>query len=370
MAELLKNKYPIDMAKKIAHMISAVHPKFDGEGFVSQVQQGYEQLELMARARHIAAALKIYLPDNYEQSVAILLASLQSPVEHDQDNSMASFIFMPHTIYVEENGLEYFDVSMQALYLLTQVFTAEFAIRPFIQAYPEQSLRLLTHWAKDPSQHVRRLVSEGTRTRLPWASRLPEFIRDPSPVIALLELLKDDEELYVRRSVANNLNDIGKDHPDLLTEIARNWLQDADKDREWLVKHGLRSAIKRGELGALNVLGYAGEADVKITQVEITPLQPKVGDSVQISFALCNQASQNCALMVDFAIHFVKANGQANPKVFKLKACELEANQKQLFSKKVSLKPMTTRTLYAGIHKVSVIVNGQLNPIGEFTLSL
>ena len=156
----------------------------------------------------------------------------------------------------------------------------------------------------------------------------------------------------------------------MLTEIARNWLQDADKDREWLVKHGLRSAIKRGELGALNVLGYAGEADVKITQVEITPLQPKVGDSVQISFALCNQASQNCALMVDFAIHFVKANGQANPKVFKLKACELEANQKQLFSKKVSLKPMTTRTLYAGIHKVSVIVNGQLNPIGEFTLSL
>jgi 3-methyladenine DNA glycosylase AlkC len=370
MAELLKHKYPLDMAKKISQMIYAVHPEFNADGFLSHVQQGYEQLELMARARHIAVALKVYLPDDYEQAVAILLASLQSPVEHDQDNSMAAFIFMPHTVFVSENGLQSFDTSMQALYQLTQIFTAEFAIRPFIRAYPEKSLALLRQWAKDSNQHVRRLVSEGTRTRLPWASRLPEFIQDPSPVVALLALLKDDNELYVRRSVANNLNDIGKDHPKLLTKITKNWLVDADKNRQWLVKHALRSAIKRGEQGALNVLGYGAQADVKISQVEITPQQPKVGDSVQINFALCNQANQSCALMVDFAVHFVKANGQANPKVFKLKALELGAKQAHFFSKKVSLKPMTTRTLYAGKHKVSVIINGQARPIGEFLLSL
>jgi hypothetical protein len=213
------------------------------------------------------------------------------------------------------------------------------------------------------------LVSEGTRPRLPWASRLPEFIEDPSPVVELLELLKDDAELYVRRSVANNLNDIGKDHPELLADIAKKWLVGASKDRTWLVKHALRSAIKRGEQGALQALGYGNEADVKIENIDITPETAKKGGSVQISFDLVNQASNTAALMVDFSIHFIKANGKANSKVFKLKALELAPNESQKFSKKVSLKPMSTRTLYAGLHKVEAIVNGRSTLIGDFDLT-
>lgn len=371
MAELLKDKYTIDMAEKISKMIFEVHPTFDSEGFVHHVQQGYEMLELMARGRKIATALKQFLPDDFKQAVTILLASLDSFVEHDKNNSLASFIFLPHTIYISKNGLdcsEKFDVSMQALYQLTQVFTSEFAIRPFIQRYPDKCLTLLTEWATDPSYHVRRLVSEGTRTRLPWASRLPEFIQDPTAVIKLLELLKDDTELYVRRSVANNLNDIGKDHPELLANIAKMWLKDASKNRVWLVKHGLRSALKRSEQGALAVLGYGNSANAKIQNITITPQNAKMGSSLQINFELVNQAKKTAALMVDFCIHFVKANGKTNPKVFKLKVVKLAPSQSQCFSKKVSLKAMTTRTLYSGCHKVEVIINGQNTPIGNFDL--
>jgi 3-methyladenine DNA glycosylase AlkC len=367
-AELLKNKYAIDVADKISKMICDVHPAFDSDGFVSHVQQGYERLELMDRGRKIAAALKVFLPEDFKQAVAILLASLDSPVEHDEKNSLASFIFMPHTMYVTENGLDDFDTSMQAHYLLTQRFTSEFGIRPFIQRYPDKCLALLTQWAADPNHHVRRLVSEGTRPRLPWASRLPEFIQDPTAVVALLELLKDDTELYVRRSVANNLNDIGKDHPELLADIAKKWLESAPKDRSWLVKHALRSAIKRGEQGALEALGYGDRADVKIKDVAIMPPITQMGGSVEISFELVNQANITAALMVDFSIHFIKANGKAHPKVFKLNAFELAPSQSQKCAKKMSLKPMATRTLYPGIHQVAVIINGRSILIGEFEL--
>lgn len=368
MPELLKNKYPLAVAETISQMILDVHPSFDAEGFVIHVQLGYDQLELMARGRKIAAALKVFLPKDFEQAVGILLASLDVPIEHDENNGLGSFIFMPHTMYVTDNGLEDFDLAMQAHYQLTQRFTSEFAIRPFIQRYPEKCLALFALWATDVNQHVRRLVSEGTRTRLPWASRLPEFIQDPSPVIKLLELLKDDTELYVRRSVANNLNDIGKDHPALLAKVAKTWLKNASKDRVWLVKHALRSAIKRGEQGALQALGYGDLVDVKIENVTLTPETAKMGASIHLSFDLLNQANTPAALMVDFAIHFIKANGKASPKVFKLKAVELGGNQSLRLSKKVSLKPMTTRTLYAGIHKVAVLINGHNTPLGEFYL--
>ncbi|WP_293750427.1 DNA alkylation repair protein [uncultured Paraglaciecola sp.] len=369
MAEPLKNNYGIDIVTKISNMLQHVDVNFDSEGFVAHVQQGYDSLELMERGRKIATALKVYLPDDFKSAVEILIASLDSPVEHEENNSIASFIFLPHTIYVTDNGLNDFDTSMQAHYQLTQRFTSEFAIRPFIQRYPEKCLALLKLWANDSNQHVRRLVSEGTRTRLPWASRLPEFIQDPSPVIVLLELLKDDPELYVRRSVANNLNDIGKDHPELLANIAKRWLNNASKDRIWLVKHSLRSAIKRGEKGALEALGYGQVVDVKIQQVNITPEKAKMGSSVQINFELINQSRKKAALMVDFSILFIKANGKANPKVFKLKAIEIEPAQTLRFSKKVSLKAMTTRILYAGKHQVEVIINGQRTLIGHFDLN-
>jgi 3-methyladenine DNA glycosylase AlkC len=227
MAEPLKNQYGADVPRAIAAMIAAVHPHFDSVQFVREALDGYEALELMPRGKKIAHALRAHLPADYEQAVAILLASLDQPHGRNPDLSLASFLYLPHTVFVVEYGLAHFEVSMRAQHALTQRFTAEFSIRPFLVHHPEATLRQLAVWATDPSAHVRRLVSEGTRPRLPWAPRLRQFQTDPAPVLALLELLKDDPELYVRRSVANSLNDIGKDHPEVLNRTAQAWLKNA-----------------------------------------------------------------------------------------------------------------------------------------------
>jgi 3-methyladenine DNA glycosylase AlkC len=205
-------------------------------------------------------------------------------------------------------------------------------------------------WTRDPSEHVRRLVSEGTRPRLPWAARLPAFQRDPAPVLALLERLKDDPALYVRRSVANNLNDIGKDHPALLADTARTWLQGATPERRWIVQHALRSAVKRGEPGALAALGFGAAADVQIGQPSITPQSSAViGGTLVVAFDVINNRAQPQRVLVDFAVHYIKANGQSRAKVFKLKTLDLAAHETQRVGKQISLAEMSTRKHYPGL---------------------
>jgi 3-methyladenine DNA glycosylase AlkC len=373
MAEALKNQFGADVPQAIARMILAVHPSFNSEGFVRVALQGYDALALMARGKKIAQALRVYLPPDYAQALAILVNSLDQPHGRDRSQSLASFIYLPHTVFVSAYGLAHFEASMLALHDLTQRFTGEFAIRAFIEQDPAATLRQLTVWATDPSVHVRRLVSEGTRPRLPWAGRLRLFQADPAPVLALLELLKDDPELYVRRSVANNLNDIGKDHPDVLTRTAHDWLQHATPQRTWIVQHALRSAIKRGETGALDALGFGDVARVRVVNALISPRRAVPGGSVHIAFEVTSTAvgtdESPQRVMVDFGVHYVKANGRTRVKVFKLKTLELSAGQTVGLSKKISLAQMSTRQHYPGIHKVDVILNGQAQPLGEFELT-
>ena len=237
MAEPLKNRYGAEVPRAISDMISAVYPGFKSAAFVRDVLGGFDALELMPRGKKIAQALRRHLPADYEPALAILLDSLDQPHGRDTSLTLGSFLYLPHTMFVAEFGLAHFAASMRAQHALTQRFTAEFSIRPFLEQHPDATLRQLKAWASDPSPHVRRLVSEGTRPRLPWAPRLRQFQADPTPVLALLELLKDDTDLYVRRSVANNLNDIGKDHPELLTATAQAWLKDATTERAWIVGH-------------------------------------------------------------------------------------------------------------------------------------
>jgi 3-methyladenine DNA glycosylase AlkC len=308
------------------------------------------------------------LPDDYEQAVSILLDSLDQPHGRDPRLSLGAFLYMPHTMFVATYGLAHFEVSMRAQHALTQRFTAEFSIRPFLEQHTQATLRQLEAWATDPSPHVRRLVSEGTRPRLPWAPRLRQFQADPAPVLALLELLKDDNELYVRRSVANNLNDIGKDHPEVLIHTAQAWLKNASAERAWIVGHALRSAVKRGDSGALTVLGFGKTAQVAVGGIQITPAMPTMGGAVRIVFELTNTEPRPQDLLVDLVVHYVKASGQASAKVFKLKTLTLGAGQTARFSKKLSLAEMTTRKHYAGLHKIDVILNGQAQPLGSFAL--
>jgi 3-methyladenine DNA glycosylase AlkC len=369
MAEPLKNHFGSEIPRTIAEMIVAVYPAFPKAQFLRTSLKDYEPLALMSRGRHIAQALRRHLPSDYDQAIEILLASLGPLVpKQESDGGMAPFLYMPHTMFVQEYGLDHFEHSMRAQYELTQRFTAEFSIRPFLERYREATLARLTLWVSDPSPDVRRLVSEGTRPRLPWAPRLRAFQADPQPVLALLDLLKDDPDLYVRRSVANNLNNIGKDHPALLAQTAKKWMRNASEERRWLIRHALRSAVKRGEPGALHVLGAGHEAQVVVRQRSITPSRVKLGQSVTVAFELKNAQSKPQRVMVDFRIHFVKANGSATPKVFKLKMIELAPRARVFLKKTVSLKPMTTRTHYPGQHRLDILLNGRAKPLGTFEL--
>ena len=368
MAEPLKNYYGPDIPRAIARMIKAVHAKFDANAFLKDALADYDTLELMQRGRQIAAALHAHLPGDYPRAIGILLASIEQPTGLQGKNPMAAFLFLPHTLYVAQHGLVHFELSMRAQHALTQRFTAEISIRPFIELNQLLTLKTLRQWATDPSEHVRRLVSEGTRPRLPWASRLRAFQRDPRPVLALLELLKDDPSLYVRRSVANNLNDIGKDHPDLLFATAERWLKDAGENRQWIVRHALRSAVKRGEQGALRVLGFGKAANVAVKNAKVSPARVKPGASVTLSFDIANPTPRSQPLLADLRVHFVKANGKTSAKVFKLRQIVLAAKAAEPFSKRLSLRDLTTRKHYSGVHHIEVVINGQAMPVGKFEL--
>lgn len=365
MGEPLKNHFGPDVPARIARMIEDVHPSFPAKAFLADALDGYEALELTPRARHIARALGRHLPRDYERAIEILVASLGPKLEEPELTGIGVFVYLPHVFFVAERGGEHFKASMRAQYELTQRFSAEYSIRIFLERYPEQTLARLREWAIDPSVHVRRLVSEGTRPRLPWAPRLRAFQDDPRPVLELLELLKDDPELFVRRSVANNLNDIGKDNPAALVETCRRWMHGATPERRWLVRHALRSAVKRGDSDALEILGY-GAATVSVRDVGVSPAVVPIGQSVTLTVELANEGSSTQRLLVDLRVHFVKANGKPSPRVFKLKELELEASGSTRLTKTISLAQHTTRTHYPGRHRVELLVNGEASEAGSF----
>jgi len=245
----------------LAYNISLVFTEFDTESFCRDALNDIEPLGIVERGQRIAKTLHKYLPEKYEAAVEVLLASLTPPLSKTEDNGLEVFFYLPHVSFVAEyglnsennNGIDPFEVSMKAQYELTKRFSAEFSIRPFLIQAQERTLTQLLEWTSDPDPHVRRLCSEGTRPRLPWVKRIPSFILNPSPVLPIIEILKDDRSLYVRRSVANHLGDIAKDHPDLVFEICERWLVDSSNDMKWLIRHALRYPAKKGNKTALKL---------------------------------------------------------------------------------------------------------------------
>jgi 3-methyladenine DNA glycosylase AlkC len=366
MAEPLKNYFGPEVPARIADMIQNVDGTFPREAFLADALDGFEALELTPRARHIAMALGRHLPQDYERAIEILIASLGPKLDAAELTGMEPFLYLPHVFYVAEFGAEHFEASMRAQYQLTQRFSAEYSIRVFLERFPERTLARLREWARDQNVHVRRLVSEGTRPRLPWAPRLRAFQAEPRPVLQLLELLKDDPELYVRRSVANNLNDIGKDNPAALIETCRRWTPDATAQRRWLIRHALRSAIKRGDPAALQILGYGATTTSTVRTIRLAPAVVAIGESVTIVVDLTNEGSSTERLLVDLRVHFVKANRKPSPKVFKLTELDLAPQTSAELTKTISLAQHTTRIHYPGTHRVEVLVNGRASAAHEF----
>ena len=355
--------------RTLAANVRRAWPAFDEKGFVATVLARLPELGLNERNHLIRDTLHRDLPKDYAQAVAILVKSLGPEAQPEGPQSYSSFYVMAQCAYVAEYGLAHPALSLAALREMTKRFSAEFAIRPFLDQHTDLTLATLAAWATDASPQIRRLVSEGSRPRLPWGSRLHRFVRDPQPVLQLLELLKEDGVLYVRRSVANNLNDIAKDHPDLVVDTLRRWQKSKNPDTQWLVKHALRTLLKQGHPEALALLGYPAGAALAVHGLTVQPRQIKTGDALTFAFQIESKADRPQKLMIDYVIHYRKANGQTAPKVFKLTTRTLAARARETIEKKHAFKPIGIRPYYPGEHAVEIQINGRPHGRASFVLS-
>ncbi|MBO6756560.1 MAG: DNA alkylation repair protein [Roseibium sp.] len=360
--EPFKNKISADLVQCLARHLERQLPAFDAASFKNGILADLDRLELKQRAERIARELHEVLPADRAQRSRILLALLAPGEEAGFDGEsdqtgMRGWGVWPLTMVVGTHGLEDFDGSFALLKEMTKRSTAEFDVRPFLHKDQDRALDIMAFWVADPNVHVRRLVSEGTRPRLPWGMRLPQLVADPSPTLPLLEALRDDKEEYVRRSVANHLNDIAKDHPDLVADLAGNWLKGADHNRGRLVRHACRTLIKQGHPVALAAFGLNAPA-VEVRDLAATPVVV-FGDHVEFGLELVSTSRKSQDLVIDYLVHFKKANGSLAPKVFKWTRCRLGPGERLTLGRRHAIRPITTRKYYPGGQAISVRINGQ-----------
>ena len=365
----LKTFFDQARVELLAQQLAPVHSPLDVAGFTRDAAQGLDALELMARAAHIARALHAHLPRDFYQAADILERSL-GPALPEGDNmgqGMAPFHYLPHVLWVAEHGPkpERFDRAMQLQAALTRRFSAEFSIRAFWSADRERTIAWMQRWAVDEDAHVRRLVSEGLRPRLPWASRLPDLIQDPSPALALLEPLRQDPCLMVRRSVANHLNDVTKDHPALVLQLLTRWLDEAPSaERRWIARHALRTLVKRGDPRALAILGHQGRPELSVTLH--APPSVRLGQALRLTLTVRNDTQETQEALVDLVLERVLADQTTSPRVFKLGHLSLAPGQRKQIKKTLSFAPMSTRAHYPGVHPLRLQLNGHAMELGAF----
>ncbi|MCA9783339.1 MAG: DNA alkylation repair protein [Candidatus Cloacimonetes bacterium] len=340
---------------RILHSFSTSGSGFDAAGFRKRALAGLDQLELKQRVEHITNALAHSLPTAWADALPLVLrAGSQFPPGQPGD-SLAGFAAWPVIQWVPRAGLAHPGDALDALRQLTVLFTAEFALRPFLCQFPELTLERLRIWAGDPDWRVRRLVSEGSRPRLPWGERLRELQRDPSPMLPLLERLHDDPEDNVRRSVANHLNDISKDHPGLAVELCRQWYTQSGESS--LKRHALRSLIKAGDRSALALVGVGAALDVRLVAFSLDTPRIRLGEALEFSFTLEGQDQE---LELDYALIFPGSRGQERRKVFKLSRGHLSKGRSRSWQRSHPLKSITTRRYYPGPCSLELILNGSV----------
>ena len=363
MAEPFKNFINAQSVQRLATRLAALWPAFDSAGFTQQACSGLETLEMKARSLQLCAALEATLPQDFDTAAALLQASVEG------HQALDGWVLWPVGEFVARRGLQQPARALQVLHALTQRFTAEFAIRPFVQEHPALVFDTLAQWVHDPSEHVRRLVSEGSRPRLPWGLRLQPLVQDPTPTLPLLAALQDDPSAYVRRSVANHLNDIAKDHPQVVAAWLEQHLPDAPPQRRALLRHASRTMVKQGHPRVLAAWGL-GTPLRGTASLQITPGHIVLGGSVQLTVQIHSTSAQPQTLVVDYAVHHVKAGGGTSPKVFKGWNLQLTAHGSVVLNKRHAVRPITTRRYHAGAHEVHVQVNGVVVTSACFMLAL
>jgi len=367
---LMKDRVDASVVEHYAVWLSQVAPgagaPFDVEAFRAAAMDGLDALELKGRIRHLARVLHDQLGGDYLTALAALLAMLDAEQAAGAEGDI--FVHWPMAQFVEDFGIDHLNASAEAMRRITEFASCEFAVRPFLVRYPAEMLAIIHDWAADPSVHVRRNASEGIRPRLPWGMRLNAFVADPTPVFEVLSKLRKDPEEYVRRSVSNCLNDIAKDHPGPLMDVLEAWDQDPDAHSLWVKKRALRTLVKAGDSRALALLGF-GSPEVTVEDLSLDAATYAVGDTMVLSFSLVSTGSEPQELMVDYRVHYVKANGQRKPKVFKLKTAKLRPGERLSITRRQHLKLISTRRYHPGRHAVDVQVNGQPLGLVEFDLT-
>lgn len=361
--------------ERIAAGIRAIDPSFNTQAFMAIALHGLEHLVLKARVNHLIDCLHQQLP--CFTTLAPKLCQLPAHWDHgDAGDPLKKFAAWPVIDYVAVHGINEPALAFKTLQALTSLYSAEFAIRPFIERYPQQSFEQLYRWAKHPNEHIRRLASEGCRPRLPWGAQLKQLIKQPAPILPILTALKNDDSLYVRKSVANNLNDISKDHPAVMLDLCRQWLapnkQQALKQKphptdytQWIIKHGCRTLVKAGNRECLQLLGI-NNACISHAQISCNAA---VTQDYPLTITLQFLSQKDQTLIIDYAISFLRANGQHRTKVFKLKTIAAMRNQTITLHKNYSFKPISTRRYYKGPHSVSVQINGNVVASQDFILA-
>lgn len=357
---LLRDVFRPQVVNDFAKSIKNNYPEFDEAGFVKTICSQLPDLQFGERSKLITQTLYHYLPKDYNIAISILLASLIPEIGGEAgETEWERFIIMPQCAYVSQYGKAHYDLSMKALYEMTKRFSAEGDLRTFVELEPERSLSILHEWAQDSNVHVRRLVSEGTRPRLPLGRRLKLFIQNPKPLIDLLEKLKNDPALYVRRSVANNLNDIAKDNPDIVVETLERWQSPHTPEMDWMIRHATRTLIKQGHPGALKLLGSPHEAQVEIATFLVQQSVLQLGNSLDFSMALQSTADAPQQLIIDYVIYYMKKNGSHAPKVFKWTKRTLQPGETLILTRKQHFRPISTRQYYNGEHLIAIQINGK-----------
>lgn len=366
MSTLLKDRYSPKFIEDFSGVLDRFLDDFDPAAFRRAIfDTDWPDRELKARATHIASVLYDFLPNDYHEALTVIQAVMDDLLENPITEDRFVFFFFPQ--YIERYGQEYFAASVAAMELMTGFVTCEFAVRPFIQRYPDRMLPLMRQWARHTDEHVRRLASEGCRPRLPWGMALATLKQDPSPILPILETLKNDPSEYVRRSVANNLNDIAKDNPEITLRLAKAW-KGLSAETDWVVKHACRTLLKAGHPEALLIFGYSPVAGLEVADFDIRTPEVAMGDDLVFAFVLKNPTGVSKKLRVEYRMDFMKSNGKLAPKVFMISEGDYAPGDVKAFVRKQSFRPISTRKYYAGLHRVAVLINGVEMVVGEFVL--
>lgn len=354
MRELMKNKYyNYESVQELALAIKDVYSLFQTDAFVRDIiDETWDSLELKARMRKITLNLGKHLPADYEQAIGIIDRVIAKFAADFNDSAQ---MYFPD--FVEVYGQEQcnWDLSIAAIERYTPHSTAEFAVRPFIINNQQRMMVQMAVWAKHENAHVRRLASEGCRPALPWGQALESFKKDPMPVINILESLKNDSSLYVRKSVANNLNDISKTHPELVAEIAKAWYGKS-KNTDWIIKHACRTLLKAGNKDVLGIFGFVDDDCVSVGKFGLGTAAVSIGEALDFSFTV--SAKDTAKVRLEYAVGYVKSNGKRSRKIFQISEIQLKANQEKHYTKTHSFANLNTRKHYPGIHSITLIVNG------------